>query len=84
MISRASQRPRAEVLLFRVRDPIPDVPIPLRASESEPALPLNQVLHTLYDQAGYDLAIDYRRPPEPPLTAEAAAWAATLLEPPRN
>lgn len=49
VISRAPHRPRAEVLLFRVRDPIPALSIPLRTGEPEPRLPLNQVLHTLYD-----------------------------------
>lgn len=79
VISRASRRPQAEVLLVRLRDPLPDVPIPLRSDEPEVQLPLNQVLHTLYDQAGYDLAIDYRQPPDPPLPADDADWAARLL-----
>ncbi len=79
VISRAPQRPQAEVLLFRVRDLIPAVPVPLRTGEREPLLPLNQIVHTLYDQAGYDLAIDYRQPPDPPLADEDTAWAATML-----
>ncbi|MFP4435864.1 MAG: DUF4058 family protein [Chloroflexaceae bacterium] len=79
VISRAPQRPTAEVLLFRVRDPIPALSIPLQPGEPEPQLPLNQVLHTLYDNAGYDLAVDYRQPPDPPLTEADAAWATTLL-----
>jgi hypothetical protein len=79
VISRAPQRPTAEVLLFRVRDPIPALSIPLQPGEPEPQLPLNQVLHTLYDNAGYDLGVDYRQPPDPPLTEADAAWAATLL-----
>jgi len=79
IISRAPRRPQADVLLFSVRAPIPDVPIPLRTGEPEPLLPLNRLLHDLYDRAGYDLAIDYRRPAEPPLAPEDAAWAAALI-----
>ena len=79
VISRAYQRPRADVFLFGVRNPIPDFPIPLRRGEAEPILPLNQVLHDLYDRAGYDLAIDYSQPVEPPLDEADAEWAAQLV-----
>jgi len=79
LISRSLHRPQADVYLFGVRDLIPDVPIPLRPGEEEPPLRLNQILHRLYDEAGYDLAIDYRQPPEPPLSDEDAEWARQLL-----
>lgn len=79
LISREWQRPKGEVYLFNVRDPIPNVLIPLQQGESEPALPLNQILHNLYDQAGYDLFIDYHQPPVPPLTPEDADWANTVI-----
>jgi hypothetical protein len=79
VVSRAPQRPQAQVLLFGVRDRIPDVPVPLHADEPEAMLPLNTILHELYDRAGYDLAISYDTPAEPPLTPADAAWAATLL-----
>jgi hypothetical protein len=84
VVSRAWHRPRADVYLFGVRDPIPDIPIPLRPDEDEPVLALNRIVHDLYDRAGYDLAVDYRQPPVPPLAAEDAAWAAqrVLLHPP--
>jgi hypothetical protein len=62
VISRSQHRPRADVYLFGVRDPIPDVPLPLRPGEDEPVLALNRILHALYDQTGYDLAVDYHPP----------------------
>ncbi len=79
IISRAPQRPHTDVLLFSVRAPIPDVPIPLRDGEPEPLLPLNRLLHDLYDRAGYDLAINDHQSAEPPLAPEDAAWAAALI-----
>lgn len=79
VVSRAQQRPRADVYLFGVRDPIPDFPIPLRQGEVEPILALNQVLHDLYDRAGYDLAIDYSQSAEPPLDEADAEWAAQFV-----
>ena len=43
------------------------------------ALPLNQLLHDLYDRAGYDQILNYGQPPVPPLTDTDAAWATTLI-----
>jgi hypothetical protein len=80
VVSRSQHRPRADVYLFNVRDPIPEIPIPLHPGEEEPVLALHQIVHTLYDQAGYDLAVDYQRPPVPALTGEEAVWAAHLVQ----
>ncbi len=66
--------------IFTVRDPIPDVPIPLQPGEAEPLLRLNQILHDLYDRAGYDLAVDYQRPPDPPLADADARWVEGVLQ----
>jgi hypothetical protein len=79
IISRSQHRPRADAYLFSVRQPIPDFPIPLRPEEEEPMLPLNQLLHDLYDKSGYDLMVDYQQPPAPPLPEDDLAWAAEQL-----
>jgi len=79
VVSRAQQRPRADIYLFGVRDTIPEFPIPLRRGETAPVLPLNQVLHDLYDRAGYDLAIDYSQPAEPLLDEADAEWATQIV-----
>ena len=70
---------KADFYLFGLQEPIPDFPIPLKPSEEEPILPLNRILHTLYDQGAYDLVIDYRETAVPPLSDADAAWAATLF-----
>ena len=80
VVSRASLRPHADVYLFGVRDAIPDIPVPVQRGKTEPILPLNELLHDLYDRAGPDLAIDYRQPPDPPLFDEDAEWARQLLQ----
>jgi hypothetical protein len=77
--SRSQHRPRADIYLFGVRGLIPAFPIPLRPGETEPTLPLNHILHELYDQGGYDLIIDYRQPPQPPLSEGDTAWARQLV-----
>ncbi len=78
LVSRSQSRPRADVYLFDVPDLIPDFPIPLRPGEQEPVLALNKILHTLYDQGGYDMIIDYEHPPNPPLSDENAVWMKSL------
>jgi hypothetical protein len=75
LVSRSWQRPRAHLLPFGLRDPIPLVPVPLRKGEEEPSLDVGAVLGGLYDRASYDLRVDYQRPAEPPLTGDDAAWA---------
>lgn len=81
LVSRSQHRPRADVYLFGVRDVIPAVPVPLRPGASEPVLPLNMLLHELYDQGGYDLIIDYQQPPPPPLSEADKEWARQLVAP---
>ncbi len=79
LVSRAQQRPFADLLPFTVRQAIPTFPLPLAMGEAEPQVDLGRLLHELYDIAGYDLWVDYRRPPNPLLADEDAAWAQALL-----
>ncbi len=80
IISRAPRRPRADLLPFTVRQPIPRLRLPLASGDDEPEGDLNELLHTLYDRAGYDLQLDYGREAEPPLTGDDATWANALLQ----
>jgi hypothetical protein len=43
-------------------------------------LNLQAVLGTAYDRAGYDLEIDYKSDPVPPLDPEWNAWAHRRLQ----
>jgi len=79
LISRAEHRPRAVLLPFNVRHPIPSFRLPLQPGDDEPLVDLNHLLHLLYDRAGYDLRINYQGPSDPPLAEEDALWADGLL-----
>ncbi len=79
LVSRSPHRPKADLYAFDVQEPIPAVPLPLQPGEEEPTVELNRILHDLYDRAGYDLSIDYRREPTPPFDGENATWVEKLL-----
>ncbi len=78
MVYRNWQGPHADLWPLRLRDPLPEIPVPLRESDPDLRLDLQQVLHRVYDAAGYAKYI-YGSTPVPPLTAEDAAWAQSLL-----
>jgi hypothetical protein len=80
LVSRSSDRPRAELYAFNLQTPIPVFPLPLRPPDIEPVVDLQAVLQGAYDRAGWDLAIDYSREPVPPLLEPDAAWARALLQ----
>lgn len=78
-LSRAGRRPHTEVWPIRLRDPLPTVPVPLREPDPDVPLDLQAAFSTCYDEARYDLDVDYSGPPEPPLFEADAEWAAGLL-----
>jgi uncharacterized protein DUF4058 len=80
LVSRGWEHPRAALHAFTLRQAIPAVSVPLQWGEEEVLLALGELLAGVYDRARYDLRLDYRgAPPEPPLSAEDAAWVGELL-----
>jgi hypothetical protein len=84
LLSRAPDRPMTEVWPVTLQERFPSIPVPLLPGDNEATLDLQGVLTTVYDAAGYDLAIDYTRPPEGPLSPADAAWIEELLRPLRG
>jgi Protein of unknown function (DUF4058) len=62
-----------------LRQPLPAIGIPLRGKDPDAPLELGKVLTAAYDHAAYDLSIDYRAEPEPPLGKADRTWAHQLL-----
>jgi hypothetical protein len=79
LISRADQRTRTRYWPIGVRQALPIIGIPLRGKDPEVPLDLGAVLRTVYDRAAYDVSVDYRKPPNPPLEGDDARWARDLL-----
>lgn len=81
MVSRAYARPDCEAWPIRFQDPLPVLPIPLLRPDPDVPLDLGEALRRTYDDARYDLRIDYSQsPPPPPLSEEDGAWIETQLE----
>ncbi|MGE0706963.1 MAG: DUF4058 family protein [Planctomycetota bacterium] len=79
LVSRGDLRPRAELFLFSVRDPIPRFRLPLLDPAEEPEVDLRAALDEVYDSGAYAFDLDYAGDPSPALRAEEAAWADALL-----
>jgi hypothetical protein len=78
-VSRAENRPLTDVWPIALDQPLPTVPVPLLPGDADVPLNLQQALTNVYDFLGYDLAVDYRQPPEVPLPPELAAGAEQRL-----
>jgi hypothetical protein len=79
MVSRGDDRFRGRYWPVSVRQALPPIGIPLRKPDADVPLDLNAVLAAAYDHGAYDLSIDYRKPPVPPLEEDDVAWADGLL-----
>jgi hypothetical protein len=78
MVARAEQVPAVGVWPLRLREKLPEIPIPLRSPDPDARLNLQAVLDRVYDEAGYEDYI-YRGQPNPPLHPTDAQWAREFL-----
>ncbi len=78
LVSRAERRPTAEFWPIRLRERLPEIPIPLRAPDEDGRVDLQDVLHHAYDGPGYEHFI-YAGAPEPLLSAEDSEWAKAFV-----
>jgi hypothetical protein len=75
---RARRPEQADVYRISLRERLPSIRIPLRRTDDEVMLDLQELIARAYDNGGYD-DIDYHSEPDPPLDPGDAAWADTLL-----
>jgi hypothetical protein len=79
LVSRADNRLRTRYWPVSVRQSLPVIRIPLRGKEPEAHLDLGAVFQAVYDRGAYDLSVNYRKEPQPPLEGDDSAWAKELL-----
>ncbi len=78
-VSRSPHDAALEIYPLPLRERLPRIGIPLRPKDADAVLDLQAIVDLAYKNGRYALAIDYRAEPEPPLSAEDAAWASALL-----
>jgi hypothetical protein len=82
LVSRAQDRPWAGFWPIRLRQRLPIIPIPLRPPDPVARIDLQEVLHHVYDAAGYEDFI-YAGRPDPQLSSKDTNWARTFVPPTR-
>jgi Protein of unknown function (DUF4058) len=66
-----AQATALEVWTIALLERLPVLPIPLRSPDPDVPLDLEQALAEIYEEAGYDLSIDYTQSPPPPALPES-------------
>lgn len=79
-VSRKAKRPKGVVWPILLTQRLPVISIPLRPEDEDVPLDLQEALNTAYERAAYDLAINYRREPIPPLGESHRQWVHSLLQ----
>jgi len=79
-VSRADGKRRRHTFWpIRLEQRLPIIVIPLATGSPDARLDLQRLVEGVYDRGGYASAIDYSRPPLPPLDPERTEWARTIL-----
>ena len=77
-VTRANDR--VDVWTLQMQDPLPTIPIPLLPPDPEIPLKLSDAIAQVYEEADYDLTINYTRQPPPPALTEAERhWLKTTI-----
>lgn len=79
-VSRGSTPFQCEFYPLPLRQRLPLIRVPLRATDADVTLDLQTLIDQCYRNGGYDDDLDYKSNPIPPLDAADAAWADELLK----
>ena len=78
-VTRVERRPQVDVYSWPLDRRLSTIPIPLSEGDPDVQLDLQVVFDTTYDRAGYDYALKYSKPIDPPLSESQQAWVAEHL-----
>lgn len=79
LVARAGSPPTAGVKSWRVLDPLPAIPIPLRSPDSDVVLDLAPVFATAYERGRYARRLRYAGEPPGPMSEGVASAVAESL-----
>jgi hypothetical protein len=77
-VFRADRRPDVDVYGWQLRDPLPEIRVPLSAPDPDVRLELATVVNAVYDRGGYNRKLSYAAPPPGPLSPADAQWVAEI------
>jgi hypothetical protein len=75
---RSENPDECELYRATMREPLPEIKIPLRATDDDVRLDLQKLIERCYINGAYD-DIDYSAEPDPPLDKDDAQWSHALL-----
>jgi Protein of unknown function (DUF4058) len=78
-VSRAEQRPKAEVYTWSLRSPLPVIPVPLMAPDPDHALDLGALFRLTYDTGHYERELNYAGNAPAFLRPADQEWTKALL-----
>src|SRR5262249_37321858 len=70
LLARADQRPNCQVFAWTMRQPLPTLPVALRAPDPDVLINLGAVFATAFQRGRYEGDINYAAPPDVALSAE--------------
>ena len=79
-ITRSFNRRQHELYDLPMREALPAIGIPLRETDQDAKLELQQLVDQCYSKGRYGERINYRRQPDPPLPQEEVEWTDGLLK----
>ncbi len=82
VVSRSEQRPEADLAdlyAMGLQQPLPTIPIPLKPEDADLHLALQNLFIGIYEEARYEIRLDYTQPPPVPMLSPAdRQWLETL------
>ena len=78
-VYRATEPDQREIYPLRLREKLPAIRVPLRASDKDAVLELQPLIDQAFERGRYWLT-DHQRDLRPPLAKSDAEWAGELLK----
>src|SRR5581483_2259371 len=80
LVCRQPSAPTCKVVKALYRKRLLPLSIPVRPPDPDVTIDLQPMIELIYEVSRYDVTIDYRKPLDPPLPPEDAAWLAEALK----
>ena len=79
-VSKNASQTRSRLWPIRLEQQLPPIPIPLKSTDPDVILDLQEAFTTTYERGSYSFKLDYREDPIPKLPSALARWSNKLLK----